>query len=498
MNIAPLAAFLSFCVCWPAIAEPKPVRNVEVANAPEARAVAQRARQLGDAVYPQILDLLGDGTPDMPQRLDIVFREHLSGPRLRPGEEVWGCATRETVFLNAGWLCEHPEYLDAVLVHEMAHVAQNYPHIGYRHVWQWYAHQIGFIVAHPFRNYPPPGPTYWLEGIADYVCAKLGYTNTCECPQCDEAYPHYTSGYNCTSAFLLYIDSTYGPAVIGRLNAALRRGNYSDQFFAGATGKTLGELWKDFQTTTAYTPVAADFNELHEALEDDNGKPAKDVAARLDTYLSSHPEIRDFLGTLGSRPGQPPEETQHSIEYFLYIRQQPGGGEAVHTMESRIKDLHQALGYQQGKPPGDLRTRLQAYLDSHPGMKEIATSDRWLERIPLSVIPGAIESLILAQSQAGWASSRDAEEFLMKLKNQGKLPGWRESDHGSATVRLPGNIAKAYPIDRIVESQKKGHSEIYVYSVVKESPDTDWKLNRAWEVSAKGRLLKDYPVVHSY
>ena len=53
---------------------------------------------------------------------------------------------------------------------------------------------------------------------------------------------------------------------------------------------------------------------------------------------------------------------------------------------------------------------------------------------------------------------------------------------------------ETYPIDRSFETKKEGRRQIYIYIVVKDSPESDWKLKRAWETTAKGRLLKDFAV----
>src|SRR5689334_17215892 len=58
-----------------------PVRSVDFSRAPEARELAERARQLGNAAYPKILAIL-DGDPSkLPQRFDIVFK-----PRVDKGQ----------------------------------------------------------------------------------------------------------------------------------------------------------------------------------------------------------------------------------------------------------------------------------------------------------------------------------------------------------------------------------------------------------------------------
>src|SRR5205823_4077794 len=113
---------------------------------------------------------------------------------------------------NPGWFEKNPANLDIFLIHEMAHVAQ---------------------------QYKSKAPSYWQEGVADYVRYKLGYTNGWSCPQCSVKYPHYTSGYWCAGAFLLYLDATYGSNVVRQLNTELRRGSYSEAIFAKATGMHL-------------------------------------------------------------------------------------------------------------------------------------------------------------------------------------------------------------------------------------------------------------------
>jgi len=473
----------------------KSVRSVDVRDAPEAQALAERARQIGNDMYPQIVALLGDGKSDLPRQFDIVMREHLGRPQSDAGEEPSGVACRETVFLNAGWFADHPESLEHVMIHEMAHVAQNYPHFAYRHVWQWCAHYLAFTAAHPFRSYPPAEPTYWTEGIAVYVFARLaGHTNPTNCPQCDERFPHYKTGYACAASFLLYIDATYGSNIACQLNAALRRGTYSDRFFANATGKSLEALWDDFQKTRAYTPVAADYNEFDQSLGNTNGKPPVDFDLRLGKYYANHQDIKEFIAALDPWHSWPPEGIQDDIKDFLYVRHQPGGEQSLLAAEAAVRELHQALGYVADKPPVDLRVRLLAYLEAHPDTKEFVVANGWLEGKLSPKIQDWIESTILGRIQPGAQATMEAEEFLHQLKKQGRLPGWREYDHGTVMLKTQGTDAETYPAVRTFKCLKNHRKEIDIYTVVKASPDSDWELERAWETNAKGRLVKEFPV----
>src|SRR5579859_5689989 len=207
------------------------VRNVDYRQTPEAKDLAEQVRRIGNDVYPKIRALLTDGTSRSPRQFDVVFVRRLKG---KIAQTLNG-----TISLGIDWVSKYPTAVDATLVHEMSHVAQNYK-------------------SHSFE--------YWGEGIADYVCFQLGYTNVWNCPQCSGDYPHYKSGYRCAAAFLMYVHATYGAKVVRQLNTELRRGSYGDSFFAKATGKDLWKLWAEFQTTPAFTMSAAERISMEEAL----------------------------------------------------------------------------------------------------------------------------------------------------------------------------------------------------------------------------------------
>src|SRR6266542_4304454 len=146
------------------------VRSVDFNQTPEVKEFAERARRIGNEMYPRVLAVLADDTSKLPKQFDIIFKKHTW--RGNPGV-TFGNRIR----LNADWVAKNPAGLDMVLVHEMAHVAQAY---------KWY---------HWFST-----PSYWSEGMADYARFKLGYTNGWRCPQCSVEFPHFTSGYSCAGA----------------------------------------------------------------------------------------------------------------------------------------------------------------------------------------------------------------------------------------------------------------------------------------------------------
>jgi hypothetical protein len=263
------------------------VRKVDIHQAPEMKELAEHARQFGNEMYPKVLAVLVDDNSMLPKQFDILFKKRTWGGM--PGVTL---GTR--IRLNAGWSAKNAVGLDAVLVHEMTHVAQRY---------RWY---------NWFKT-----PSYWTEGIADYVRYKLGYTHGWRCPQCGVEFPHYTYGYACAGAFLLFVDATYGSNVVRQLNAELRRGSYSEKFFAKATGKTLDELWVEFQKTTAFTPVAAEVNNLYNALGYLNGKPPRDVRIRFKAYLKQQPQTSDLLEAAREMNGKPLKDV---FRFYAFIR----------------------------------------------------------------------------------------------------------------------------------------------------------------------------------
>ncbi|HEV7927171.1 MAG TPA: hypothetical protein VGR14_17590, partial [Verrucomicrobiae bacterium] len=82
-------------------------------------------------------------------------------------------------------------------------------------------------------------------------------------------------------------------------------------------------------------------------------------------------------------------------------------------------------------------------------------------------------------------------------KNQGRQPGWHEYDHGTITLRSQGTDEEAYPMARTFKCIKEHRNDIYIYTVVKASSDSDWQLTRAWETNGKGRFVREFPVAIS-
>jgi hypothetical protein len=87
----------------------------------------------------------------------------------------------------------------------------------------------------------------------------------------------------------------------------------------------------------------------------------------------------------------------------------------------------------------------------------------------------------------------DATQFLDGLKAKSALPGWSKNDKGqvSGSREIP---VESYPFSWSLNIQKNGDSTVYHYTVVRESKNSPWKLQKASHTDAKGRLIKEYPV----
>jgi hypothetical protein len=251
------------------------VRKVDCRVAPELAGLAERAREIGEEYYPQVVDLIVAPGLKTPRQFDVVFRKTLVSPNGGEAKETvaYTKPARKTIYLDASLWAEPTNYLgstsdpamfSAILIHEMTHVAQQYPSIK---------------------------QSYWAEGIADYAFFKFGYTNGSFCPECSERFPNYTSGYACAGAFLLHLDSIYGPGLVRELNTQLRKNTYSDAFFAEYTGKSLQTLWTDFQQTRAFTAAAARVNQLRQSQGYVDGRPPKNLAARFNAFVSKQPSL---------------------------------------------------------------------------------------------------------------------------------------------------------------------------------------------------------------
>jgi hypothetical protein len=134
----------------------------------------------------------------------------------------------DRISCNIAWFRRnlHGEAAGAV-VHEMVHVVQHY---GGR------------------REGAEQNPGWLVEGIADYIRWFKYEPQTHGADIHDPSKAKYDGSYRVTANFLNWVTARYDKQIVEHLNAAMRKGEYSDELWKQYTGKTADELgaeWKE-------------------------------------------------------------------------------------------------------------------------------------------------------------------------------------------------------------------------------------------------------------
>ena len=335
-----------------------PVSGVDGAQTAETAALGERLRRVANDAYPKILTILGETGRRAPRSFQIVFTNEIGG-------DV-GQAVGRKIYINAHYFAtpSQPNAMfkgdadvDAVLVHEIVHVAQQYD----------------------ARAVP-----HWTEGIADYVCAKLGYTNAANCPHCSATYPHYRAGYQCAAAFLLFLETQYAPGVVPELHQRLRRGAFENSFFREICGKDLAELWTEFQQTPPYPPSARETLELQDALGYRDGNPPPDIIQRMEIHFKFPAgSVTNALAALialknhGTLPGfASADQASATLTSTSFTGQTPGRYPFVLTWYVRKTGESSWYAYTLAQPSEGETWRLQQ-------AQRISSDHRVTENLPL-------------------------------------------------------------------------------------------------------------------
>lgn len=411
------------------------IRMVDFSGSPELKPYAERVREIGNESYPKIVALLSDDSSELPKKVDVRFikRFRMFGRDLE-GNRTLGRVNPKgnTVYISVEVLnhllatqsnrIEGSRAFEQAFVHELAHVAQYYP-------------------RPTFRKH-----SYWAEGIADYVRYKLGDTNAWRCPECSVEFTHYSSGYTCTGAFLLYLDGRFGEPLIRQMNTELRHGTYSNDFFLKNTGKQLDDLWKDFQQQPAVKPISARLYALETALGFENGKAPRNFQGRFVKYVHNHPDAANITRWLSALTygGKP------------IVLSAP-----IQTVAPRLR----TSGWQT-KTAQTLRP----------------------EMVRMSMM------LVLYFTQAGGAP----EVLLTNLATEKKLPGnFKKSDTlflaESLNLKQLDSLMSA--TSRTLTFKKNEDSTHYNYLLVRNSIDAPWQIQKAWQASSDGKVLQEFELL---
>jgi hypothetical protein len=184
--------------------------RVDVNDAPEMKAWAEKVARACERFYPSIIGVLKSKESDPPHRVTMAMKKSYRGVAETLDGHITGSVT---YFKN------HPRDGGA-FIHEMAHVAQ---------------------------AYPSNNPSWLVEGIADYVRffqferGKLG--------PIDPDRAHYNGSYKVSAAFLAYASEKYDKDLVAKLNRLMQLQQYTDGVFIELTGKSLHELDAEWRAT---------------------------------------------------------------------------------------------------------------------------------------------------------------------------------------------------------------------------------------------------------
>jgi hypothetical protein len=190
--------------------------TLDTTQAPDMADWAAHAKGLCEKTYPMICEHLGGPGFMPPAKVTIVFKK-MNGIAYTSGT---------TITCGEAWFQAHADDYGAV-IHELCHVVQGY---GGRRV-----------------------PGWVTEGIADYV-RWFNYEPPDHRPRVDPRRAKYTDSYQTTAAFFDWIVRTKDKTFVNRLNAAVRKGEYSAELFQKFAGKPLDDLWAEFIESVKKAP----------------------------------------------------------------------------------------------------------------------------------------------------------------------------------------------------------------------------------------------------
>ena len=189
---------------------------VDTNDAPDLKEWGKRAGALCVTWFPKVAALLPSEGFTPPKEVTLYFDPKMKGVAHALGGKIT---------ISAAFVRSHLDDMGMV-VHELTHVVQ---------------------------SYPPGGPGWLVEGIADYI-RIVHFEPQAPRPKLDPAKASYKDAYKTTAMFLEWIEQHHAAGVVVKMNAALRAGKYQDELWSKLTGKTVDELWAQFMKSLPPTP----------------------------------------------------------------------------------------------------------------------------------------------------------------------------------------------------------------------------------------------------
>ena len=186
--------------------------EIDTSQAPETAGWAKKAKQVIQEWYPKVAKLLESDKFTPPTKIRLIMKPDM-------GMRVPGVTSGNVISISSQYILKHPHDLGLV-VHEMTHVIQSYPH--------------------------SPINRGWLtEGICDYI-RFFHYEPGKSIGEFHPDKAHYTDSYRTAARFLAWIEKTHDKTIIKTLNRVCRHGQYNPEIFKHETSKSVDELWDQF------------------------------------------------------------------------------------------------------------------------------------------------------------------------------------------------------------------------------------------------------------
>jgi hypothetical protein len=89
---------------------------------------------------------------------------------------------------------------------------------------------------------------------------------------------------------------------------------------------------------------------------------------------------------------------------------------------------------------------------------------------------------------------------VKQLHEQGRLPGDSKDEHGTVTsdtvqsVISNNAVVMFYPASRTFHLIHIDETAMNSYTLVKQTEDAEWKLQKAWQTVSNGQIIQEWPV----
>jgi len=180
--------------------------HLDTSEVPHLKAWGEKAKQLTIEWYPRMRNLIPSEGFEPPTEVSLKIKKTDKGV---------GSTSGTKITISSHWIEKKPTDFGLVF-HELVHVIQRYP----------------------------SGKPWWVtEGIADYLRWGIYEAKPQSWFPRPKDKTSYKKGYQVTGGFFLWLETTTSPGIVNKLNAAMRKKEYSDEIFKKETGKSLEELW---------------------------------------------------------------------------------------------------------------------------------------------------------------------------------------------------------------------------------------------------------------